>query len=91
MITGVAGSAIYCGPEDFWWLLGVGNSRAFDSLIKLRLGSSEAGIIQVGHLQASPIPASNPQTKVHLESLAREGWRSQLASFRENEITWNFN
>jgi hypothetical protein len=90
MITGVAGSAIYCGAEDLWWLLGLGNSRAFDSLIKLRLGSSEAGIIQVGHLQASPVPAPNLETRARLESLARDGWRSQLTSFRQNEIAWNF-
>jgi hypothetical protein len=90
MITGVAGSAIYCGTGDFWWLLGVGNSRAFDSLIKLRLGSSEAGIIQVGHLQASPVPSPNPETRVRLETLARDGWRTQLTSFRQNEIAWNF-
>ena len=90
MITGVAGSAIYCSSKDTWWLMGLGNSRAFDSLIKLRLGSSEAGIIQVGHLQASPVPNPSGPTKVLIESLALDGWRYQIGLFRRSEITPHF-
>jgi hypothetical protein len=90
MITGVAGSAIYCNPSDSWWLMGLGNSKAFDALIKLRLGSSEAGIIQVGHLQASPVPDATAATKAQIESLARDGWNSQIQVFRQQETSAYF-
>jgi hypothetical protein len=90
MITGVAGSGIYCNPAEAWWLLGLGNSKAFDALIKLRLGSSEAGIIQVGHLQASPVPVPRGEDKALLESLAREGWNRQIKLFRNQETSGYF-
>jgi hypothetical protein len=87
MITGVAGSAIYVSQADAWWILGLGNSRVFDSLIKLRLGSSEAGIIQVGHLQNSPLPCVSEDTRVILSNGARAGWLRQINRYMNLETS----
>jgi hypothetical protein len=90
MITGVAGSAIYADEVDLWWLLGVGNSRSFDCLIKLRLGSSEAGIIQVGHLQATPVPDMDCSSRENISALAKQAWEHAMHGFIGKEETRYF-
>lgn len=87
MITGVAGSAIYSTEKDLWWLLAIGNSSAVDSFIKLRLGSSEAGIIQVGHLQNTPLPKPTKEQRNKLNDLGRKAWAIQFQKLVSSEVS----
>ena len=63
------------------------NSSAVDSFIKLRLGSSEAGIIQVGHLQNTPLPKPTKEQRNKLNDLGRKAWAIQFQKLVSSEVS----
>lgn len=71
------GFQFFADESELIWLLGLSNSKFFESLYRLNVGNDEAPLFIAGVMQRVPVPAADNVLKSQISNFTRSAWSNR--------------